>query len=422
MKIDYFLTLPKLTRAAVIQSGFKGVVLYTLIALRFYISPGNSVNGNSKMISITRPVSAGQFRSSALVLLLWVAVFCPATGFAVVVEGLFDVDIPVPDESRSIRQAALADGLAEVLVRVSGDRDILQKVKLPSITTFVKQFRYIPVEPGTPKANQQDQQSASHILSVQYNPTQIMNLLRKNAIPIWGEHRNQVVIWLAVRDGTNQYILRDRDTSLIKTQANNSLQRRGVPVIWPRNDSRDQRQLIFADVWAGFAKPIQQASKRYSTGPVVSASMAWNGKAWVGDWSVFLGRDSRRWTLEDQDYNAMIALAIDVIADAIGQKFAVLEATDVEGLNQVFVEIDQVESVRDFRHVQDYLTSLPVVQSVRLSQVEPERVAFKLILRSEVDDFLRLIKADTKMIPLVTADAEAVTGLANTVYRFKLLN
>jgi uncharacterized protein len=257
---------------------------------------------------------------------------------------------------------------------------------------------------------------------VQYNATKIMNLLRTSAIPIWGEHRSEVVIWLAVRDGTNQYILREQDVSLIKTQANEAFQRRGIPEVWPRNDTRDQQQLIFADVWAGFAEPIQQASQRYTTGPVVSASMVWNGASWVGDWSLFMGNDSRRWTLKERDYSALISQAIDLVADAMGQKFAVLEATDAQGLEQILVEIDQVGSVKKFRQVQKYLSSLPVVQSVSLSQVEPERVVFKLTLRSEVDDFLKLIKADTQMKPLVTADVGAVNGIANTVYRFKLSN
>jgi hypothetical protein len=378
------------------------------------------------MTLMPRLISVGQIRTPVLIMLMWVSVLSPATTFAVVMEGLFEVEIPVPDESRAIRQAALADGLAEILVRISGDRSILQKIKPPSVNAYVKQFRYIAIESEAADVTEQDQANdptiAHHKLWVQYNTTRIMDLLRKNSVPIWGEHRSQVVIWLAVRDGTNQYILRDRDISLIKTQANASFQRRGIPAIWPRNDARDQQQLRFADVWAGFVEPMQQASKRYTTGPVVSASMTWNGYSWAGDWSLLMARDSRRWALEEQDYNALISQAIDLIADAMGQKFAVLEATDTQGLQQILVEIDQVGSVKKFRHVQKYLSSLPVVRSVWLSQVEPERVAFKLTLRSEVGDFLKLIKADTRMAPLLTADTETVAGVTNTIYRFKLIN
>ena len=373
-----------------------------------------------------RLILAGQIRTPVLMLLMLASILCPITTFAVVVEKLFDVEIPVPDESQRIRQAALADGLAEILVRISGDRTILQKIELLPATTYVKQFSYIAIEPEVPGVNEPDQAGdqvlARHKLKVQYNPTRIMDLLRKNGVPIWGEHRSQTVIWLAVRDGTNQYILREQDVSLIKTQAANAFQRRGIPVVWPRNDVRDQQQLSFADVWAGFAEPMQQASIRYTTGPVVSATMAWNGHSWAVDWSLFMERDSRRWTLEGQDYNGLVSQAIDQVADAMGQKFAVLETTNTEGLKQILVEIDQVGSVKQFRHVQKYLTSLPVVQSVSLSQVEPERVAFKLILKSEVDDFLKLVKADTQMMPLVTAGAETVAGVTNTIYRFKLLN
>jgi hypothetical protein len=311
--------------------------------------------------------------------------------------------------------------LGEVLVRVSGDRGILQKIELPSVNAYVKQFRYVVIEPESTDVMAGGQVVVHHKLLVQYNATKIMNLLRTSAMPIWGEHRSEVVIWLAVRDGTNQYILREQDISLIKTRANEAFQRRGIPEVWPRNDARDQQQLGFADVWAGFSEPVQQASQRYATGPAVSASMTWNGASWVGDWSLFMGGDSRRWTLSERDYATLISQAIDLVADAMGQKFAVLEATDAQGLKQILVEIDQVESVKKFRQVQKYLSSLPVVQSVSLSQVEPERVAFKLILRSEVDDFLKLIKADTRMKPLVTADVGAVNAITNTIYRFKLI-
>ncbi len=373
------------------------------------------------MTILSRLISAGSIRTPVLIALAWVFLLFPVTTLAVVVEGLFDVEIPVPDETRRIRQAAFADGLGEVLVRVSGDRGILQKLELPSVNAYVKQFGYVAIEADA-QAQPEAGVIARHMLRVQYNATKIMNLLRTNAIPIWGEHRSEVVIWLAVRDGSNQYILREQDASLIKAQANEAFGRRGIPEVWPRNDSRDQQQLRFADVWAGFAEPIQQASQRYATGPVISASMTWNGASWVGDWSLYMGKDSRRWSLKERDYTALISQAIDLVADAMGQKFAVLEATDTQGLKQILVEIDQVESVKKFRQVQKYLNSLPVVQSMKLSQVEPERVAFKLTLRSEVEDFLQLVKADTRMTPLVTADTGAVNGITNTIYRFKLNN
>ena len=381
-----------------------------------------SDNDNSSMKSQSRLNPVGLFRTHVLLALAWLAI-SPVNVFAVVVDGLFEVQIPVPDETRRIRQAALADGLAEIMVRLSGDRAILQKIKPPAANAYVKQFRYVEIDlKSTDTASNPADSPYTHTLWVQYNSTKIMDLLRKNTIPIWGEHRSQAVVWFAVRDGSNQYVLREQDVSLLKTKTNEAFERRGIPAVWPRNDSRDQQQLHFAELWAGFSEPLQKASERYTSGPVISASMTWNGASWVGDWSLFMGDDSRRWTLNDADYTELISQAVDVVADAMGQKFAVLEATDETGLKQILVEVDQVESVKKLRHVQKYLTSLPVVQSMSLSQVEPERVAFKLTLRSEIEDFLKLIQADTQMVPLVTADAELSAGVSNTIYRFKLSN
>ena len=371
-----------------------------------------------------------QLRKRVLVFLVsLMACLVQPAALAVVVDGLFEVEIPVPDETKYIRNIALSDGLAEVLVRVSGDRNILQRLQPPSARAYVKQFRYITVEASEadekadPSAgNTADQVKKKHKLWVQYNGTRIMDLLREQSIPIWGEHRSQVVVWFAVNDGSRKYILKDRDISLLKKESVTAFKRRGIPVVWPKNDSRDQREVHFADIWAGFAEPLQKSSKRYSNGPVVSVTMSWNGHAWVGDWSVFIGRESRRWSLRELEYDALISKGVDLVADTIGKKFALLEVLDTSKLQKILVEIDSVNSVEGFRQVQDYLTSLPVVHSVKLSQIESERVAFWLSLRSEVNDFLGLIKAGSEIVPDVNADFGSANNVQNFVYRFKLNN
>ena len=77
--------------------------------------------------------------ASLLVLLLS---FTPGAG-AVVVKNLYDVEFPVPDQSRHVRSAVFKKGLEEVLIRVSGSRSILQNVTPGNAASYVQQFRYI---------------------------------------------------------------------------------------------------------------------------------------------------------------------------------------------------------------------------------------------------------------------------------------
>lgn len=149
--------------------------------------------------------------------------------------------------------------------------------------------------------------------------------------------------------------------------------------------------------------------------------MSWNGYSWLADWSLYVGRESWRWSLEDADYNALITRAIELLADTMGKTYAVLESGDAASLEQVLVEIDAVKSVTDFRQVQDYLLSLSAVQAVWLSQVEAERVEFRLKLRSDIDDLLGLIKTDKKLEPVSGFDSLELP-VASMVYRFRKNN
>jgi hypothetical protein len=377
----------------------------------------------------SRPEKAGPWKPSRLILTFFLAIslviLMQPAAMAVVVVGLFDVEIAVPDESRASRQVALSDGLAEVLVRVSGDSNILQELRPPSPSSYIKQVRYITVkvpEAERKSGSQEARVKKQSLLKVQYNGTRIMDLLRKNSVPIWGGHRSKIVFWFAVRDGKSQYILKNSDFSVLKKEADAAFSRRGIPVVWPKNDSRDRKEVGFADVWAGFADPLLKASERYSSGPIVSVNALWNGHAWTGDWSLFMGQDSRRWSLRETEYDALISKGIDRVADSMGGKFAILEVQDASKLKKIFVEIDQVNSVKKFRKVQKYLTSLPIVHSVKLSQVEAERVAFQLSLRTGIDGFLGLVKSDSEIVPDVSqqADGGQVAAMPNFVYRFKL--
>ena len=300
--------------------------------------------------------------------------------------------MPILDESKAIRRAALDDGLVEVLIRVSGDSKILEKITAPASSSYVKRFEYLAqTESATAGVTSQR-------LWVRYNATKILDFLRQRTIPIWGKHRSQTVIWLAVRDGSQRYILKNKDISPIKSKAEMAFSRRGLSAIWPENDARDQEAVHFADIWAGFTDPVKQASQRYASGPVIVAAMAWNGQLWKGDWSLLIDGQVRKWSLSGRDYATLIARAIDLLADGMGQKFAVMETSDVSQQKTLLVEIDRVKNVEDFRQIEKYLLSLSAVQSVQLSQLESERVFFELSLRSQVDDLLNLIQSGSVLI------------------------
>ena len=152
------------------------------------------------------------------------SVFNPVTAGRV--DNLYDVEILVTDESVATREQMFTQGLDEVFVRISGDSSVMKKLKRPPSSRYVKQFSYSPVDKL--EVNEKDE-LLTHRLNILYNGHAMEKYLLDGGFPAWGEYRTDVVIWLVVRDGKNEYVLKDVDQSLLKTSVVDAMTRRGVP-------------------------------------------------------------------------------------------------------------------------------------------------------------------------------------------------
>jgi len=311
------------------------------------------------------------------------------------VTALYDVGILVADESAEKRWGALKKGLDEVFIRISGDSIVMDKIKRPPSSRFVKQFSYEPVEnPGTNDMGE----TLNYRLKIQYNESLMKKYLQENGFPVWGEHRPDVVVWLAVRDGTNEYVLKDADKSLLKTAVDDALVRRGVPERWPLYDYKDRKIVTTADIRGGFKDPVTKASNRYSRGPALAGSMTWNGQQWQSNWSLLMSSGDQYWSLVDSDYEHIINKSIDQAADAMGSVFAVHGAAKNQILAKIQLDIQSVNSINKYHHVENYLTKLSAVEEVKPLKIDGSNAVFEVTLRSNEEDFLNLIHNDAELI------------------------
>ncbi|MGD8933256.1 MAG: DUF2066 domain-containing protein [Gammaproteobacteria bacterium] len=340
---------------------------------------------------------------------------------AVVVNNLYDVEFPVPDQSSAVRSAAFSKGLEQVLIRISGSRSVLQNVNPGKAASYVQQFSYMEAtaeqeSADVPLSAVAETSVVSYSLKVQYNAGRIINLLRENGQPVWGEHRSEAVVWLAVRDGADRYVLKDSDTSLLKKSVEDSMARRGLPLVWPIYDLKDQQQLGFTDVWAAFERPVTAASKRYTRGPAIVGRLSWTGNDWKADWALFVEKSAYSWSLSGSDYNTLIAEGIDLAADEIGKHYAVLERTGISR-SDLLVEIHNIDTLKDYRNIQQFFAELTAVRQAHVVRVDRHNVVFHIDLRGDMDDFTRLVSTDRKLEPLVDA-IQPGANPAQTVLRY----
>ena len=307
---------------------------------------------------------------------------------------LYNVEIPVLDESSSSRYSAFKKGMNEVFIRISGDSYVMGKLKPPAASRYVKQFSYEPLDP--PQENAEGE-PLMHLLKIQYNGSLMMKYLLDNGFPVWGEHRSEVLVWLAIRDGQNEYVLKASDQSLLKAAMDKALHRRGIPERWPLYDYKDRKALAVADIRGGFRDPITRASERYSRGPALAGSMIWNGSQWQSNWSLLMDGDDQYWNMVDTDYQQLLNKAVDRAADAMGTVYAVHDAGKDQQLVRVRLDVQAINSVAKYRKVENYLSDLTVVESVNPLRVDANSAMFELILRSDEQDLLKVLHNDAEL-------------------------
>ncbi|MCV6627355.1 MAG: DUF2066 domain-containing protein, partial [Cellvibrionaceae bacterium] len=115
-------------------------------------------------------------------------------GLAAKVDNLYRASFPVEKQDGAEREQLAAAGLARVLVKVSGRRNLPREGQLGEAlqraNRYLQQFSYSGAEQG-------------FILHLDYAKGAVDNLLRKSALPIWPDNRPQILLWL-VQDNSQQ--------------------------------------------------------------------------------------------------------------------------------------------------------------------------------------------------------------------------
>lgn len=331
----------------------------------------------------------------ALVLPLVLSIATPFSVQAAVVKNIYEVTLPVDGQDREIRNAAFEQAFIEVLVRVSGSSLASTRIDLRLAPRYVQQYRYLLVK--DPQTAETEQTEPRYQMWVQFNEGAVKKLLQDNALPVWGQQRPAVMLWLAVRDGKNRYILREQDQSAIKQAAEKEAARRGLPITWPRMDQDDRATVSFADVWGSFWGPVLRASKRYGVDSVMIGRMDWQGSSWKVDWSLVLDGQAQQWRLKALDLELLMASGVDVATDQIAARFSVLD--DVANQGELIVHVNNVNNLGTYAGTVRYLRSLAPVKAVYATRVDENWVRFHVDLTGGREDLRRIIALGRTLLP-----------------------
>ncbi|WP_421270509.1 DUF2066 domain-containing protein [Aeromonas taiwanensis] len=288
--------------------------------------------------------------------------------------------------------AAQTQALGDVLVKVTGRRDILTQpdvVKaLAAPADYVQRYGY------------QDEGSVK-FLKADFDVAKVNTLVGQSKFALLGPVRPQVAVWLVIDEGERR-ILPDQSSdgwsAALRTQA----QAMGLPISIPLMDLDDNMAVNATDVWGRFADPVLSASQRYGAEMVVLGKLTPEGETWNLDWGLYgvkPGAQTRELTeLTKGSGSGAQAEVAQGFADALAGWLVQQYGTRLSGVasSQTLV-VEGLADIDGMIQIQKLLQGMASVTKVTIGKLEGDKVTFNLSLQGDKTELVRGLQLESRL-------------------------
>lgn len=310
---------------------------------------------------------------------------------------LFEGEVAVDSQGAEQRNAALPAALAQVLVKVSGDRSAAG-IAGGQGSALMQRYRYrqdVVNVAGVPQIKL--------FLIARFDQAAVERLLAQAGKSVWPQPRQKPLLWLAIDDGSGARIVGEAQASAIATLRARANQR-GLALRLPKNDEQDHLTATPEAVLVGDMESLLAASARYGGAPLLVGRLQRGGAGWSATWLLHDGsREIARWSSDDA--NAMTALAGggDGAADALARTYS----TDILSgdAGRYAIAVQGLQRAEDYGRVLQTLRALPVVRGVVPGAVAGDRVELEVDLGTGIEGLSRLLARGGVLRPLSPGDA-----------------
>jgi hypothetical protein len=320
---------------------------------------------------------------------------------AEVVPWLYEVAVPVENQSEAERNRASSEGLLKLLTRLTGltylprTPEVLEA--LDQADGYYNEFRFARVEkqePVDPMLVGAPADTSSLELVIQFDPEPVQALIRSAGLPIWRAQRERVLVWAVVADESGRRIVGAASDLPLVDGLNQRARDRGLPLTLPLLDLEDQLAVDPAAVWGRLSQVIDPASRRYGAEVLLLGKITPDAAdGWISDWEFWVDGVVVPFNAENADLLIHGTEAVDVLADELAGRRVV----HGRQAGQVQLAVSGVRSPADYGALIGYVKSLEFVQNVGVTGVQDGRIWLLLDTPADPDQLLNTFERDRQL-------------------------
>lgn len=307
-------------------------------------------------------------------------------------QSLLGAQVAVSSHATNERSRALRVGFSEVLVRISGHADVLERsgirTELSRANDYVIQYSYV------------SEQNESY-LRMLFNEEKIVQLLRSVGASVWSAKRPSMMVWLVSQEpsaagisGSLELIGQDSAHPIlagITMQAG----KRGLQLSFPLLDLTDRLALHASDVWGRFEGPVLAATQRYPADGVVMVRLNTADDSLRAEWSFVLGSLRFSGVVQAEAAFELGVALTNAVVEQIANEYAVSFATNQQQMVQLrLLNVHQLEQVLA---AEQMLSDLSPVVRLTLSRYHQGTAEFNLLVVGDKARVVQSLELDRRL-------------------------
>lgn len=326
---------------------------------------------------------------------LLLALLIAPMSFAVTVENLYraEVILPLIKSEKDVIDKAYGLAVEEVLIKVSGNEEAVQDVLSLAKKNAPKWVAQHSINDEQDLLELDDGIFSAKKVEVNFYPQLINDFLFEQGLPVWGDNRPSVLLWLIEQRGFERKAAGVEASSALLNEIAQSATAKGLPIYAPLQDAQDKAALSPSTLWGLFDDPILQASARYQTDVVSVFKVTEVEEGYEGTLLLLLPEeDPMRIYLEAEDQEAMAAKVNQSIASVFSKRYAAVKGS--EESSSVLMQVANIANHENLDKVRSYLLGLGIVSDLYLTQIKGDAVVFTLALNGGVEKMVNAINLD----------------------------
>ncbi|MBK6660861.1 MAG: DUF2066 domain-containing protein [Proteobacteria bacterium] len=288
------------------------------------------------------------------------------------VTGLYNASVAVKDRTPAERSRASAAALAEVLVKLTGNRrtpnDASARALLGRASTLLLQYAYANTPDG------------SLTLNAHFDERVLERELEERGIGTWGKQRPDTVVFLVVDDARGRALIGGEAPGKLGATLKRKADARALPVLLPLMDIEESAALTQAQDWSALSEAAVGLAARYGAAAVLVGQLHEAGaQVWEVQWRLDVDGETLQWTQEGALADAIVEEGVDALGDALARRYA--EPGMLAGAERVSLAVEGVRSAADYARLSRYLDTLDSISALFLRTVDNQRVVYEVTAR-----------------------------------------